>query len=153
MRLRFGAKCCDASLFSWTHGAEGAAMANTTINIRKHTSLVAVQMFNGISAALGGVYLVANEHSLPTQWLQATSFPSYFFPGVILFAIVGGSALISAIALLKHIPGASLMSLGAGVIMTFWIIGEIAAIGELHWLQAIYLFTGIAVVYLTKPDF
>ena len=81
--------------------------------------------------------------------LHHTGFPSFYFPGVILFAVVGGSALIAAISLLKRQTGSALMSLGAGMIMLFWIAGEIVSMRMFHWLQVVYLVTGALIVWLS----
>lgn len=90
---------------------------------------------------------------IPEQvtWVQHTGFPSLFFPGVILMAIVGGSSLVAAVAMLKRAAGWHLASVLAGVIMVFWIVGEIASIRAFHVLQVIYLITGALVIWFT-PD-
>lgn len=111
--------------------------------------LIGLQLFNGVSAVGGGLALMSQAIDMP-DWVVHTNFPSLYFPGVILFAAVGGSALVAAVSLLKRLTGSALMSLIAGTIMEFWIIGEIVSIRGLHWLQAIYLISGAAVVWLTR---
>ena len=88
---------------------------------------------------------------IPEQasWVRDTDFPSNYFPGVILLAVVGGSSLIAAIALMKRSVGWQLSSPIAGTIMVFWIVGEIASIRAFHFLQVIYLVTGALVVLWT----
>jgi hypothetical protein len=46
-------------------------------------------------------------HWIPEQasWVRHTDFPTNYFPGVILMAVVGGSSLIAATALLKRSDG------------------------------------------------
>ena len=83
------------------------------------------------------------------QWTQHTDFHSLYFPGVILMAIVGGSALLAAISLYKRAVGANMASLVAALIMLFWIIGEIVSIRTFHPLQAIYIATALVVIILT----
>jgi hypothetical protein len=65
---------------------------------------------------------------------------------VILMAVVGGSSLIAAAALVKRSDGWHLASIVAGTIMIFWIIGEVASIRAFHFLQVVYLVTGAFVV-------
>jgi len=70
-------------------------------------------------------------------------------------AVVGGSSLIAAAALVKRSIGWHLSSIVAGTIRVFWIIGEVASIRGFHFLQVIYLVTGAVVVMFTptrQPD-
>jgi len=106
-------------------------------------------VFNGISAVGGGIALMTGVIPEQVTWVQHTGFPSLFFPGVILMAIVGGSSLVAAVAMLKRVDGWQLASLLAGVIMVFWIVGEIASIRAFHFLQVIYLITGALLIWLT----
>ena len=91
---------------------------------------------------------------IPRQasWIQHTDFGSQYFPGVILMAIVGGSSLVAASAMVKRAAGWQLSSLLAGMIMIFWIVGEIASIRAFHFLQVIYLVTALAVIWCTPRD-
>jgi hypothetical protein len=115
----------------------------------KSRILLGLLLFNGFSAAAGGLALMT--HWIPEQasWVRDTDFPSNYFPGVILMAVVGGSSLIAATALAKRSDGWQLASIVAGTIMVFWIIGEVASIRGFHFLQVIYLVTGALVVKWT----
>ena len=64
-------------------------------------------------------------------------------------AIVGGSSLVAAAALVKRAVGWRVASVLAGTIMVCWIVGEVASIRGFHFLQAIYLVTGAAVIWCT----
>jgi hypothetical protein len=105
-------------------------------------------LFNGISAVGGGIALMTGVIKV-TSWVQHTDFSSLFFPGVILMAIVGGSSLVAALAMTKHASGWVICSILAGVIMLFWIVGEIASIRAFHFLQVIYFITGALVIWYT----
>lgn len=83
------------------------------------------------------------------EWIEHTSFTSIYFPGLILFAVVGGSSLLAAMSVAKRLPSSSIASLLAGLILVFWIIGEVASIRSVHFLQLIYLLSGVSVIYLT----
>ncbi|TGN64734.1 hypothetical protein EXE59_12780 [Nocardioides eburneiflavus] len=48
-----------------------------------------------------------------------------YFPGVILMAVVGGSALVAAAALAERSDGWQLTSIVAGTVMLAWIVGEV----------------------------
>ena len=110
--------------------------------------VLALQVFHAITAVGGGIALMLGTIDVPV-WVVHTGFPDLYFPGVVLFALVGGSAATAALAAAKRVVGWPLASLVAGVVMLAWIIGEIASIRALHWLQVVYLVTGIAVLALT----
>jgi hypothetical protein len=111
--------------------------------------LLGLLLFNGISAVGGGIALMTGAIPKQVSWTARTDFASQYFPGVILMAIVGGSALIAASALMKRADGWQLSSILAGVVMVMWIIGEIASIRGFHFLQVIYLVAGGAVLWFT----
>ena len=111
--------------------------------------LIAVHLFNGIAAVLGGIGLITGSVKLPVDTLAHSGFPSLYFPGVILLAAVGGISLLAGISLYKKVIGAELVSILAGLIVMIWIIGEIASIRELHPLQIVFLVTGATAIVLT----
>lgn len=108
-------------------------------------------LFNGVSAIGGGIALISGLTN-QTEWIKNTNFSSLYFPGVILMAIVGGSSLVAALALMKKITEWQLASILAGVIMLVWIVGEIASIRTFHFLQVIYFASGIMVICCTSKD-
>jgi hypothetical protein len=115
----------------------------------KMKALLGLLLFNGLTAVGGGLALMTDWIPEQASWVRDNDFSSHYFPGVILMAIVGGSSLIAAIALVKRSDGWQLISIVAGVVMIFWIIGEVASIRGFHFLQVIYLVTGALVVALT----
>jgi hypothetical protein len=116
---------------------------------RNSNVLLGMLLFNGVSAAGGGLALMTDWIPEQESWVRETGFPSNYFPGVILMAVVGGSSLIAAIAMVKRSDGWQLTSIVAGTVMVFWIIGEVASIRGFHFLQVIYLATGALVVWCT----
>lgn len=116
---------------------------------RKSKVLLGLLLFNGLSATAGGLALMTDWIPEQASWVRDTDFPSNYFPGVILMAVVGGSSLIAAGALVKRCDGWQLASIVAGTVMVFWIIGEIASIRGFHFLQVIYLLSGALVVAWT----
>lgn len=116
---------------------------------RQSKTLLGLLLFNGVSAAAGGLALMMDWIPEQASWVRHSDFPSNYFPGVILMALVGGSSLIAATALVKRSDGWQLASIVAGSIMVFWIIGEVASIRGFHFLQVIYLVTGALVVLWT----
>ncbi|WP_457206400.1 hypothetical protein [Nocardioides sp. P5_C9_2] len=116
---------------------------------RSSRVLFGLLVLNGLSAVGGGLALMTGWIPEQASWIRATDFPSSYLPGVILMAVVGGSALVAAIAQAKNVDGWPLASILAGTVMVVWIIGEIASIRAFHVLQVVYLATGALVVVLT----
>jgi hypothetical protein len=71
-------------------------------------------LFNAISLVGGGIALMTNVISEQVQWIQHNDFPSLYFPGVLLMAIVGGSAAVAAVAMMTRSAGWELTSLLSG---------------------------------------
>jgi hypothetical protein len=111
--------------------------------------LLALLLFNGVSAVAGGLALMTGWIPEQPSWVRDTDFPGNYFPGVVLMAVVGGSSLVAATALVKRSAGWHLATIVAGMIMVFWIVGEVASIRAFHVLQVIYLVTGALVVAWT----
>ncbi|HYL62274.1 MAG TPA: hypothetical protein VE077_06595 [Candidatus Methylomirabilis sp.] len=91
--------------------------------------LLAFLLLNGISAIAGGILVMRDTMPFPDLWLQDTRFHSYFLPGLILFLAVGGSQLAAAYAILWRRSLAKRAALFAGIVLTGWMIGELALIG------------------------
>ena len=106
-------------------------------------------LFHGLSALGGGIALLTGVIPAQPKWLQHTDFSSLYFPGVILAAIVGGSALFAATVMIKQTAGWQFSSILSGVIMMIWIVAEIASIRGFHVLQVVYLVTGGALIWCT----
>jgi len=121
--------------------------------MKQRKILIGLLLFHAVTAMAGGIALMTNRTSMPNEYLTLFSdFPSFYFPGVILMAVVGGSALIAGIALWKRVVGAELAAIVSAVIMLMWLIGEIVSIGEIHFLQLVYLITALAVLKLTPAS-
>ncbi len=120
--------------------------------MNKHKILIGLLWFASFAAILGGVGLIMGKMGLPAQWLEPTGFKTYYFPGVILMAVVGGSALIAAVSQHKKLIGANLATVVSGIIMMFWVVGEIASIGKVNFLQALFFGIGLSIVLLTPSE-
>jgi hypothetical protein len=114
--------------------------------VRKRV-LFALLLFNGLSSVGGGIALMTGMIPAQAVWIEHTGFSSLYFPGVILMALVGGTALVAAAALAAQCFGWELSAIVAGVMMMIWIVGEVASIRGFHFLQVIYFATGALVVW------
>lgn len=101
----------------------------------------------GLSAIAGGYGLITtNGLGMPVTLLKNSPFSSYFWPGVILLCIIGGSYTLASLTLLKHTRYMQEMQAVAGFGMLIWIFTELYTIRQPHMLQAIYF--GFAILTL-----
>jgi hypothetical protein len=102
----------------------------------------AVAVFIAVSAAAGAIGLISGGLVFPPEWLEGTPFSNYIGPGFILGVVVGGSALLASVLLLRGHPFALPAAFVAGMIQLGWIVGEVLLIGA---YGAVML--GLQVVY------
>lgn len=108
--------------------------------------LLGVLLFNAVTALIGGLGLIFGFIKPPSAWLPHVFFHSYVLPGLILFFIVGGSAVHGAVSLMRMTSFAYEIAGLSGLLMVAWIVGEILVIQQTNWLQFLYLLTGSVVV-------
>jgi hypothetical protein len=108
-------------------------------------ALIALSLFNAVSAVGGGIALVTGTLPVPTSLLELTPFDTYVVPGLFLAIVIGGSSLAAAISLLARTPRAEFISAAAGLVMVGWILGETIIVQGFSWLQGLYLLTGLLV--------
>lgn len=116
-------------------------------NIR--ISVIVVDLFEAVSAAVGAVGLVVGFMNIPTSALNGTPFADFTVPALLLGFVVGGSALAAAaITALGPRHYGALASALAGVITVGWLVVEIAMIGLGSWAQLAYLLVGLVMIGL-----
>jgi hypothetical protein len=115
-------------------------------------TLFVASVFVTMTAIGGGITLVIGMDKFPPGWLIGTPFSSYLIPGLILAAVVGGSAAVAAVATLRRSNAGALASILAGAILLGWLIGERlilpkqAFAPQFWWLEAIYVAAGLMMV-------
>jgi hypothetical protein len=87
-------------------------------------TLFVVNLLVALTAIFGGVALATGVDKFPGAWLVGTPFRSYLIPGLTLTVVVGGSAVVAAIAILRRVAADALSSMLAGVILLGWLAGE-----------------------------
>lgn len=80
--------------------------------------------------------------------LEGSPFADYFIPSLILSIVVGGSFLISAIAVLTDLRIARRAALSAGVIVPGWLVVQMAVIGYVSWMQPTTEVAGLLILVL-----
>ena len=110
-------------------------------------ALMLVAGFAAVSALGGGIGVATtNGLGMPLAWLRTTPFADYAVPGLILLIVVGGSASLATISLLKQHRWQYPLTFAAGVIMVGWIVGEVVLIQQTDWLQLVYFVVGLAMM-------
>lgn len=108
-------------------------------------TLVVVGVFDALSAVGGGIAILATGGTgmgMPISMLDNGPFDSFFWPGVVLLAIVGGTHVAAAVLLLLRRESALVWMAVAGFGMIIWIFVETGIIAGISWLQIIYFTTG-----------
>ena len=106
--------------------------------------LLAVGIFNAVSAIGGGIGLLTpGSLGLPLRLISAAGFTSYFWPGILLLAVIGGTQCIAVAAELRSAVTASFWAALAGFAMIIWIFVELAVMASYTTLHGIYFGTGI----------
>lgn len=122
----------------------------------KNWALISIHTLVGVTAVGGGLALMVDPEMMPLDWLDKTFFQNYFLPGIILFGVVGSSAIIAALTSIMKLNGRFTASIISTVFLLFWLMAEVAIIGEIHFLQLVYLALGlfslILVFYLSRQD-
>jgi hypothetical protein len=111
--------------------------------------LLVLFFFIGLGAIAGSIGVMKNFMPFPEVWLQGTPFHSYFFPGLILCLVVGGSQLVAAFILVWRDSAARVASLIAGLVLTGWMAGELALIGFQAPIQVFFITIGLLEVGLS----
>jgi hypothetical protein len=105
--------------------------------------IIIVSTFCALSAFAGDLGLVfANGLGMPRLWLIGSPFNSFFWPGIILFLIVGGTNLISIIFAFKKSKFIPETAAIAGFGLQIWTFTEIYIIREDNWLQILFFTLG-----------
>ena len=120
-----------------------------------HYALGGLLAFAAVNAFGGGYYAMSGAKGVPIEWLVGSLFQNYFIPGLILFFIVGGAFLVSAVAVFGRLRIARLTTFAAVVIVFIWLSVQVAIIGYVSWMQPVtacvaLLILFLALIYLKK---
>jgi hypothetical protein len=116
---------------------------------RLRISVIAVDLFEAASGAVGAVGLLTGFMNIPVSILSGTPFADFTVPALLLGFVVGGSALVAAlIAMFGPRSIDALASAGAGCITVGWLSVEIAMIGLGSWAQVAWMLVGLVMIGL-----
>ena len=107
--------------------------------------LIAVGIFNAVSAVGGGIgLLIPGSLGIPLSLIAGSGFTSYFWPGILLILVIGGSQCAAVISELRTAGTAAFWTSFAGFAMIIWIFVEMAVMGGYSVLHGIYFAAGVA---------
>jgi hypothetical protein len=92
--------------------------------------LIVLTGFLSLTGLLGGLALMAGFNSPPLEQLRGSVFNDFLVPGMVLFVIVGGTALLAFMLLVRKNKFAALFSTVAGIVIMFFEFVEVLAIGS-----------------------
>ncbi len=98
-------------------------------------SLGTLLLLVALNAFGGGWYGMAGADAVPISWLEGSPFRDYFIPSMILFVVVGGSALLSAISVFMRQRKARFLSFLCVITIILWLSVQIIIIGYVSWMQ------------------
>jgi hypothetical protein len=113
-------------------------------------SLGALLAFGALNAFGGGYYGLSGASGVPTEWLEGSPFPDYFYPSLILLVVVGGSFLSAAIAVFAAFRIARIAAFAAGLVVLGWLVAQLAIIGYVSWMQPTTVIAGVSVLVLAS---
>ena len=115
-----------------------------------YTSLISLNIFLALTAIPGGFCLLTGIAAPPVDELKGSIFTDYTIPGLALMIIVGGSALLASILLIRKYKYAVFYSAIVGLIIMVFEFVEILAIGSPTGaglvMQIIYFVLGVIMV-------
>jgi hypothetical protein len=91
--------------------------------------------FLALNAFGGGIFGMSGAEGVPLEPLEGSPFSSYLIPSLILFVVVGGSALFASVAVFAGSKLARTASFVNVIIVFGWLIVQVAIIGYISWMQ------------------
>ena len=112
--------------------------------------LIVLTLFLSLAAFEGGVQLLIGFYTPPVEMLNGSIFKDFTIPGLALGIIVGGSALFTAILLIRKNKFSLPASVATGVIIMFFEFVEMLAIGSpagpARFMQILFFGMGTVII-------
>jgi len=115
-------------------------------------TLITMQVFVAVTAIIGGIMLMRNAYGsvlVPLDMLEITPFRTFMIPGLLLLLVVGLSAAVASIFLLRQGAVGAWAAGIASSILTVWIVSEAVLLDTFHVLQAFYATIGVFEIFLS----
>jgi hypothetical protein len=92
--------------------------------------LIVLISFLALSAIVGGIGLLTGLNAPPLVFLDGSPFSSYVIPGFALLVLVGGTASLAAIMLVRNYSKAWFVVIASAITVVVFEIVEIVYIGS-----------------------
>lgn len=117
--------------------------------------LLATQGFLAVNATVGGLLLMlAPDGSLlqlPRGFMHSTLFADFFWPGAILFGVLGLGHFVGLLLTVRRSPITARAALILGTGTLIWIAVQVL-MTELFWLQGLIAGLGLVEVVAARSD-
>ena len=115
--------------------------------------LIVLTIFLALTALEGGVQLLEGTYAPPVEMLNGSIFKDYTVPGLALGLVVGGSAILAAVLLIRKSEFSILFATAAGVVIMSFEFVQVLAIGSpagiARNLQILFFSTGTAIIVVS----
>ena len=105
-----------------------------------------------IGLTVGGLGLLIDPSGgkiqMPVDMLQHSPFPDFFWPGLILFAVLGIGSLVAAWGVIRRVRNYPYWIIFTGSALGIWICTQMVMIQGVSWLHALYGGIGLALLVL-----
>jgi hypothetical protein len=111
--------------------------------------LAILHFFIGIGAIFGGTMGMLypdNPMGISNDLLKGSPFTNYFYPSLILFAVIGLGNVLAGFAVRLHSKYQGYVSGVFGGALVIWIGVQVLIMGSVHPLHIIYFILGVATV-------
>jgi len=106
-----------------------------------YVTLIVLAGFLALTTFAGGIGLVAGINAPPVSYLSGSIFQSYIVPGLFLFVLGSGSAILATVLLARKSPFALVATIAAAIIIMFFEFVEVLVIGSPEGVaQALQIF-------------
>ncbi|MDO8898824.1 MAG: hypothetical protein Q7V19_14335 [Bacteroidales bacterium] len=105
--------------------------------------------FLALNAFGGGYYGISGAEGVSIELLDGSPFESFLIPSLILFIVVGGSALFASIAVFAGSKIARTASFANVIIVFGWLSVQVAIIGYISWMQPTTALLALVILVLT----
>ena len=118
-----------------------------------HILLIVLAGVLGLSAVPGGITLLLGFYAPPVEQLKGSVFADFTIPGLTLLLLVGGSAVLATVLLVRRSRfGALSAALAGAIVMSFEFV-EVLAIGSppgpARVMQLLYFGVGLSLVAIS----
>jgi hypothetical protein len=106
----------------------------------------------GLTTTICGMLLIAHPGGvvlgLTTTLLKGTFLNDFTIPGIIL-TLVGAINIAAIFSQMQRSRNRYNWSLAGGIMISGWIIAQVILVHVIHWLQFVFLATGIFIILLS----